>query len=424
MDDLMKNDVLPRKGAIRDNTRIKPDVSAVGHWETPQEGGLWTTGILGGVMGKGFSLGIIDDPYKSEKEAQSDTVRTTVEGFYDSTFYTRQAPEAAIIVIMTRWHESDLVDFLLRSEHDAEDTPEGWHVISFDAIHERQDFDAWRATLPKTVTAEPDPRAEGEALWVDRWPLHKLRKIRRRMGGPQGYRWRCLYQQRPAPREGGLLKMKLVRVIPRDKVPRLLREARGWDRAASEGCGSWDEISPDNLPNDDGDWTCGIRQGYDAAGNYYFTDMVFGQWSPGQRDAVIRRTMKADGRRVHQRGEQGPGDAGKSDARAFRRIGAGFSVSTITHSEDKETRAGPMASVIESGRYMLVEGPWNVPFLRWMRAFGPGVKWDDVPDAAAIGHNYLAMFELRDTGQDPESDENGPDEPDDVGGSHILAEPA
>lgn len=404
--------------------QIKPTVSAVGHWETEQEGGLWTTGIMGGAMGKGFSLGIIDDPYKNEKEAQSETMRTTVEGFYDSTFYTRQAPDAAIIIIMTRWHEEDLVSYLLRAEHDTEDTPEGWHLISFDAIHEQEEFKAWRLTLPRTVTIEDDPRAEGDALWPDRWPIQKLRKIRRRMGGSQGYRWRCLYQQRPSAREGGFFKMGLVVIIPREKLPRLLREVRGWDRAATEGCGSWDEVSPENLPNDDADWTVGVRQGYDFKGNYYVTDMVMGQWSSGQRDALIRRTVKADGRRVHQHGEQEPGAAGKADARAFRRLCAGFAASTETHSDAKEVRAGPLSSAIEGGRYFLVKAPWNTPFLKWMKAFGPGVKWDDVPDATSIGHNWLSMFELRDTGMDPEDLMNGPDETDEEnnGGSRVHSE--
>lgn len=402
--------------------QIKPDVSAVGHWETVQDGGLWTTGVAGAAMGKGFSLGIIDDPYKSEKEAQSDTVRATVEGFYDSTFYTRQAPDAAIIIIMTRWHESDLVAYLLKSEHDAEDTPEGWHVISFDAIHEPDEFRAWRSLLPKTVSIEDDTRAAGEALWPERWDIRKLRKIRRRMGGPAGYRWRCLYQQRPSAREGGFFKMNLVAIIPREKLPRLVREVRAWDRAATEGCGSWDEIGPDSLPNDDADWTVGIRQGFDFKGTYYITHMVMGQWSVGKRDQIIRSTMKQDGRKVHQRGEQEPGAGGKADARAFRRLGTGFVTSTESSTDDKETRAGPLASAIEGGRYVLVKGPWNEPFLRWMRAFGPGVKWDDVPDAASLGHNYLALHELRDTGFD--DDANGPEEPDDDGqrGSRVHSE--
>lgn len=389
---------------------IKPEVSAVGHWETAQDGGMWAAGVGGGIMGKGFSLGIIDDPYKDEKEAQSETVRTGVEAWFDSTFYSRQAPGAAIIILMTRWHESDLIAWLLKAEFDAEDTPEGWHVIAFDAIHDRLEFAKWASELPKTVTVEPDPRPDGEALWPGRWDIRKLRKFRRRYGGTNGYRWRCLYQQRPTAREGGIFKVGLFRPVAH--APKLLREVRGWDRAATEGCGSWDEVSPDNQPNDDADWTAGIRQGYDAKGDYYVTDLVFGQWSPGPRDTTIRRTVKSDGRRVHQRGEQEPGAGGKSDARAFRRLCAGFPASTERTDEKKEVKAGPSASVLESGRYFYVVAPWNEVFFKWMRAFGPGVKWDDIPDAFSIGHNWIAMFELRDTGNDPTDDENGPDAPD------------
>lgn len=404
---------------------IRPEVSAVVHWETPEGGGLWTAGRAGGAMGKGFSLGVIDDPYKNEQEAQSDTVRRTVEGFFDSTFYSRQAPGAAIVVIMTRWHEEDLVAWLLKAEADAEDTPEGWHVVAFDAIHDRQEFDAWCATLPPTVTIEPDPRANGEALWPGapgrpRWPLANLRKIRRRYGGPAGYRWRCLYQQRPAPLEGGFFNVRLFGIA--DGAPPLVRVARGWDLAATAGCGSWDEVSPDNPPNDDADWTVGIRQGYDERGDYYVTDFVMGQWSPGARDSVLRRTARADGRGVHQRGEQDPGSAGKSDARAFQRLLAGYPSSTDRVDQNKELKAGPARSVLEQRRYLVVRAPWNEVFFKWMRSFGPGAKWDDVPDAFAIGHNYLSMFELRDLGFDAAENENGPDAPDDNRGSTVIEE--
>jgi predicted phage terminase large subunit-like protein len=389
---------------------IKPEVSAVGHWETNEDGGMWAAGVGGGIMGKGFSLGIIDDPYKSEKEAQSDAVRTAVESWFDSTFYSRQAPGAAIIILMTRWHESDLVAWLLKAEHDAEDTPEGWHVVSLDAIHDRYDFEKWKAELPKTVTVEPDPRSDGEPLWPARWDLKKLRKIRRRYGGPSGYRWRCLYQQRPSAREGGFFRVNLITI--HDRVPALLKQGRGWDQGATEGCGSWDEISPDNQPNDDADWTVGVRLGLAANGDYWVTDFVMGQWEPGARDAVIRRTVKADGRAVHQRGEQEPGAGGKSSARAFRRLCAGYSCSTERADEKKEVKAEPLASIVSDGRLKLKRAPWNEVFLKWMRAFGPGVKWDDVPDAASIGYNWLSQFELRLLGADPLEDENGPDAPD------------
>ena len=46
-----------------------------------------------------------------------------------------------------------------------------------------------------------------------------------------------------------------------------------------------------------------------------------------------------------------------------------------------------------------------------MRAFGPGAKWDDVPDAASIVFNWLAMWELHDLGEEPGDRDEDEDEP-------------
>ena len=48
---------------------VKDDVAAVKHWETPQGGGMWAAGVGGSITGKGFNLGIIDDPLKNSEEA-------------------------------------------------------------------------------------------------------------------------------------------------------------------------------------------------------------------------------------------------------------------------------------------------------------------------------------------------------------------
>ena len=54
-------------------------------------------------------MGIIDDPYSSREDAESDTIRAKVYDWYNSTFYSRRQNEnAAIILIMQRWREDDL----------------------------------------------------------------------------------------------------------------------------------------------------------------------------------------------------------------------------------------------------------------------------------------------------------------------------
>lgn len=88
-----------RENFIRCGGTVKDDVSAVKHWETPEGGGMWAAGVGGSITGKGFHLGLIDDPIKNAEEAASDTIREKQKEWYSSTFYTRGEPDAAIIVI-------------------------------------------------------------------------------------------------------------------------------------------------------------------------------------------------------------------------------------------------------------------------------------------------------------------------------------
>ncbi|MGW7630586.1 LAGLIDADG family homing endonuclease [Streptomyces griseoincarnatus] len=67
-------------------------------------GGMVTAGVGGSLTGKGFNLGIIDDPFKGSDDANSPAQRERIWNWYQSVFYTRRAPGASIILINTRWH--------------------------------------------------------------------------------------------------------------------------------------------------------------------------------------------------------------------------------------------------------------------------------------------------------------------------------
>jgi len=56
---------------------IKDDSGQIKHWETAAGGGLWAAGVGGPITGKGFHLGLIDDPLKNSQEAFSSKVRQT-----------------------------------------------------------------------------------------------------------------------------------------------------------------------------------------------------------------------------------------------------------------------------------------------------------------------------------------------------------
>lgn len=182
--------------------QVVSGAAAVRHWETGHGGGLFAAGVGGPITGKGWHLGIIDDPDKNAAEAASEVIQQGKREWYSSTFYTREEPwsaadpHGAIIVIQTRWNELDLGGWLLAME--GEDEPEGWHILCLPAIAEDEP-----PAFPPTCTVLPDWRRPGEPLCPERRPLDKLKKIEARIGS---YFFSALFQQRPAPIEGAIFK--------------------------------------------------------------------------------------------------------------------------------------------------------------------------------------------------------------------------
>ncbi len=92
---------------------------------------------------------------------------------------------------MTRWHEDDLAGRILKQiEHGS---GEHWEIINLPAIAEDHDI------LGRKI---------GEPLWPERYDLKELERIKYTTGS---YWWSALYQQRPQPPEGGLLKLSWIK---------------------------------------------------------------------------------------------------------------------------------------------------------------------------------------------------------------------
>jgi len=108
---------------------LADDKKEGGNWETKQGGGYYSVGVGGSLTGRGYDLGIIDDPVKNREDAESTTMREKVWDWYTSTFLTRrQGRHSAIIILMTRWHTDDLAGRLLEQERGE------WDVLCMPAI--------------------------------------------------------------------------------------------------------------------------------------------------------------------------------------------------------------------------------------------------------------------------------------------------
>lgn len=163
----------------------------VEQWMTSAGGGMWSAGVGGAQTGRGFHLGLIDDPVKDAEEAFSAVVREGRKNWYSSTFFTRQEPGAAIVLIMTRWHEEDLAGWLLEKAQEGLDQEgESWYIINFPAIKDNHYYQ-W----PDNAVVYPDWRKEGEALCPQRYSVSALKSL---MASAGEYFAESLYQQRPS----------------------------------------------------------------------------------------------------------------------------------------------------------------------------------------------------------------------------------
>ena len=338
--------------------KTKSDADAVRQWETPSGGGLWAAGVGGPITGKGFHLGIIDDPLKNAEEAASETIRKNQQEWYQSTFYTREEPGGAIVVVQTRWHEMDLSGWLLQEE--SEEEPEHWHIVNFAAIAEPM------PTFPATCTHEADWRQEGEPLCPERYSAEKLQKIEKRVGA---YFWSSLYRQRPSPPGGSFFDKAWFRSLP--VAPVCPRYVRYWDLAGAK-------------PGK-GDWTVGVLMGVTPDKRFCVIDIQRFQKPSNERDTVIQQIARSDrqefGGKVKTYIEQAPGLA-KEATDALVRLLSGFVVEADPAHRDKITRAEPYKSQVMAGNVDIVDSENVRAFLDVHQSFPFGDHDDDV-DAAS-----------------------------------------
>jgi predicted phage terminase large subunit-like protein len=163
---------------------LDPTSRSVTDWDVQgHRGGMITRGMGGGITGQGADLLIIDDPFKNRQEAESETYRNRVWDEWESTLSTRLHKGAAVIVLMTRWHEDDLIGRMLARE------PGKWQRVRLPAIAEENDILG---------------REEGSSLWPEggfdeKWAAEKKISVGSRT-------WESLYQQNPRPSEGSMFK--------------------------------------------------------------------------------------------------------------------------------------------------------------------------------------------------------------------------
>ena len=133
-----------------------------------------------------------------------------------------------------------------------------------------------------------DPRTEdGQLVFPERFSAEQVAGLKAQMGS---YAVAGQFQQRPAPREGGLFKRHWFTFV--DAVPSA-SYLRGWDLAASVGL--------------DAAYTAGVKIGKLPDGKFVVSDARRGQLSPGEVERMMVNTASEDGKSCRISLPQDPG---------------------------------------------------------------------------------------------------------------------
>jgi hypothetical protein len=96
---------------------VSEQSKAAARWDlTNGVGGMGTAGAGGPIIGKGGHLMIVDDPVKNFDEANSKVYRDKLWDWWQNVWLGRREPGAKLVLIMSRWHQDDLVGRLENGE--------------------------------------------------------------------------------------------------------------------------------------------------------------------------------------------------------------------------------------------------------------------------------------------------------------------
>lgn len=187
---------------------------------TTKRGFRRSTSVSATLTGLGGDMIILDDPQKPV-DAQSDTLRNSLNQWFTNTLLSRLDNKATgvIILVMQRVHLQDLTGFLAENSDD-------WTLLSLPAIAEVDEKIA-------IADGEFHIRRAGEALHPQYETITTLEKLRSEMGSAI---FSAQYQQSPVPDGGAMIHRQWLQYY--DQLPERTYKAKviqSWDTAAKDG---------------------------------------------------------------------------------------------------------------------------------------------------------------------------------------------
>lgn len=366
------------------------------------EGYMVTAGVMGPITGKRAEILIIDDPVRNMADAYSETYRERTWDWYLSTASTRLTKEGSVVIVMTRWHEDDLLGRLLKADRDG--VGEGWEILRLKAIADQDES-----------VDDMFERKAGDALCPSMFPKSFLAPLRASKGP---YIWSALYQQEPSPEAGGIFKRDWFRYYHGNPG-----EDRTWveydDEAGSKHRVEWGALTR-FITVDLAASTKEVAD-YTVAGVFGMTreklpklfllDLVRSRIEGPDIVPMLRRLMRRWRPTV-----VGIEKVGFQLALIQQARREGLPVRELEPDRDKVARALAATPLFEAGRIYFRHGAlWLEDLERELLQFPTG-EHDDQVDVLAYASTFFHTVPfLQPVGREPDADEDGPRDPfDDV----------
>ena len=349
----------PEYSSIFPSTALSQDSQSKSEWETAQGNIYKSVGVDAGITGRRGDLGIIDDPVKGRKDADSETVRNSTWEWYKTDYQSRLKPGSSEIMILTRWHEDDLAGRIL---------PEDWSGDS--GLVEGRDGREWFVVCLPAEAREGDllGRKAGDWLWPEWFSPDWWAQTKKTMTLTGNRDWNSLYQQIPSATEGDFFKRDWFKRYHLGSEPAAHKYITT-DYAVSEGKGDFTEF---------GVW------GLDAAQDLYAVDWWYGQrtpddWIEAQLDLIeTHNPMTVYGEKgVIQKATE-PMLMRRSGE---RRVYADFQ--WIARTADKAAMAQSFRARAAMGKVYIPYTDWGDRLLSQLCSFPTG-KHDDAVDVCAL----------------------------------------
>ena len=224
------------------NQQVFPDcklkVTSVDHLVTTDDGQLNFIGVGGSGTGKPADLFVVDDPIRSDDDAQSQVYRDRIWKWFNSVVFTRGHDKTAIIVVHTRWHQDDLIGRLCDPDHPERNgkyagIADNWKYINLPAVVKDP---VLAHALGLTLEAPEDEFVQKQfgtepmsSLWPGRKSLPLLAEAKQQDDRVFG----ALYMGEPTPEDGDYFKKEMLLEYGPGDLPKNLRFYAASDHAVS-----------------------------------------------------------------------------------------------------------------------------------------------------------------------------------------------